>query len=55
MLCKVACRTPVGWFFWEDQLFSTQEKAFECISKQKDYIRKDLFLVYPNYMEGWGR
>jgi hypothetical protein len=54
MLCKVACRTPVGWFFWEDQLFSTQKEALEYIANQADYIRQDLFLVYPDYNKGWG-
>lgn len=54
MFCKVACRTPVGWFFWDDQLFSTPSEAFEFITNQKDYIKGDLFLVYPS-VKGWGR
>jgi hypothetical protein len=53
MFCKVACRTANGyWFFWDNQLFSTPEGAYDYISKQKDYIKGDLFLVYPSKY-GW--
>ena len=55
MRCKVACYTPMGWFFWDDTLFHNQESAFAFIAKQKEYIQKDLFLVYPDYIDGWGR
>lgn len=53
MPCKVACRTPMGWFFWDDTLFSTTERAMAFIEKEKDYIKYDLFLVYPDRMKGW--
>ena len=55
MYCKVACRTANRhWFIWEDILFSTPTSAYEYISKQKDYIKDDLFLVFPS-PHGWSR
>ena len=54
MHCKVACRTPAGWFFWEDLLFSTPDRAKAYIERQPEHIRSDLFLVFPG-RDGWGR
>lgn len=53
MPCKVACHTPMGWFFWDDTLFSTTERAMAFMEKEKASIKYDLFLVYPDRMKGW--